>query len=90
MAARDREQTSVPIGDRVGLRIEEAAAMIGISKRAFQDHLLARCPKISVGRAIIIPRKPFDAFILSLTEEESEAITQTAEELLEDLEDETR
>ena len=68
--------------DRVGLRIEEAAASLGLSKRAFEEHILPRCPKLYVGRAVVIPRKLFEQHIERLAKEEAQETRETAEQLL--------
>jgi excisionase family DNA binding protein len=48
--------------------VEEAAALMGLSVRAFRDHVLPRCPKIRVGRSVRIPREAFRHFVETLTE----------------------
>ena len=68
--------------DRVALRIEEAAACIGLSERAFREHLLPRCPKLYAGRAVVIPTRPFVAFIEALAADEEQETQETAASLL--------
>ena len=71
----------VPLSERLAYRIEEAAQLVGLSPRAFRDHLLPTCPKLYAGRAIVIPRRLFEAFLESLAQEE--AHLPTASELRE-------
>ncbi len=70
------------LADRVGLRIEEAAASLGLSKRAFEEHILPNCPKVYVGRAVVIPTKLFEQHIESLALKEAQETQETATELL--------
>jgi hypothetical protein len=70
------------LADRIGLRIEEAAAALGLSERAFRDHILPRCPKMYAGRSIVIPKRLFEQFIETLALEEQGQIQETAAELL--------
>lgn len=52
--------------ERAALRIEEAAALVGLSERAFRDHLLPFCPKFRVGRSVRIPVRRFLEFVENL------------------------
>ncbi len=70
------------LADRVGLRIEDAAAAIGLSERAFREHVLPRCPKFYAGRSVVIPKRAFEQFIEGLSQEEREQTAETARELL--------
>ncbi len=71
---------------RVGLRIEEAAAALGLSERTFRDHILPACPKFYVGRAVVIPVRAFERFVEELANEEQKQTQQTAAGLLANLE----
>ena len=70
------------LADRVGLRIEEAAAALGLSERAFRDHILPGCPKIYAGRSVVIPKKLFERHVERLAQEEEQETQETATELL--------
>ena len=78
------------LAERVGLRIEEAAASMGLSERAFRDHILPRCPKLYAGRAVLIPTRLFKEFIEGLAAEEQQTTQETASELLSRTEDTSR
>ena len=54
----------------MGISIEEAAALVGLSTRAFRDHLLASCPKFHAGTRLVIPLNPFRTYIDGLAHEE--------------------
>lgn len=58
---------AVPIGERLALRIEEAAELVGLSERSFRDHLLADpgCPRIYIGKSVRIPRRLFAEYLES-------------------------
>ena len=57
---RAASSTDSLLRDRLGLRIEEAAEAIGLSTRAFREHILPGCPKLFAGKAIIIPTRLFE------------------------------
>ena len=67
---------------RAALRIEEAAESVGLSERAFRDHLLPRCPKFHAGTAVRIPTQLFLEFIAGLALEEQQSSQESAAELL--------
>ena len=71
---------------RVGLRIEEAAAALGLSERTFREHILPNCPKLYAGRSVVIPLRAFENHIEGLALEELQQTQQTAAELLADTE----
>lgn len=79
---------SLCLGDRLALRIEEAAEAIGLSERAFREHLLPRCPKLYAGRSVVIPKVLFERFLEELATEEQASNEETAVELLASLEPE--
>ena len=66
---------------RIALRIDEAAATMGLSEGAFREHILPGCPKLYAGRAVLIPRDLLVRFIGELATKEG-AETETAAELL--------
>ncbi len=70
------------LADRVGLRIEEAANALGLSERAFRDHILPGCPKVYAGRSVVIPRRLFEQHIERLAKEEAQETQETAAQLL--------
>ena len=64
-AAAELQAQSLPLSERLGLRIEEAAQLVGLSTRAFRDHILAdpKCPRFFCGRSLRIPRRLFERYI---------------------------
>ncbi len=83
MSATDaKREQRLDLADRVALRIEEAASSIGLSERAFREHILPRCPKVYAGRAVVIPTRPFVAFIEAIAAEEGQETQETAASLL--------
>ena len=56
--------------DRVALRIEEAALLVGLSERSFRDHVLADpdCPRFYAGKSIRIPRRLFEQYVEKLAD----------------------
>ena len=70
------------LADRVALRIEEAAATLGLSEGAFRTHILPACPKVHVGRSVLIPKRLFEQHIEHLAKEETQETQETAEQLL--------
>ena len=59
------QATPLPLSERVALRIEEAAQLVGLSPRSFRDHLLAdpKCPRFFCGKSVRIPRRLFERYI---------------------------
>ena len=57
--------SSPPLRDRVALRIEEAAELIGLSVRCFRDHVLSDpdCPRFYAGTSVRIPCGGFKQYI---------------------------
>ena len=76
---------SPPLSDRIAVRIDEAAALLGLSENAFRDHLLPDCPKLYAGRAVLIPLRKLQAFIENLALGEVGETEATAAELLADI-----
>jgi hypothetical protein len=72
MAEPAAVRASVPLPERVALRVAEAAAFLGLSETAFRDHLLARCPKFFAGRTPLIPLDLLREFAADLAKEEAE------------------
>jgi hypothetical protein len=68
--------------DRIALRVPEAAAMVGLSEGAFREHLLPHCPKLYAGRALVIPRRPFEDWLERRALEAAEPVGESVEELL--------
>ena len=68
--------------ERLALDVEQAAALVGLSTRAFREYLLPRCPKFYVGRRILIPRRPFERFVDELARDESDRQEATASDLM--------
>ena len=59
------EKRELPLSERTALRIEEAAALVGLSERAFRDHILSdpACPRFFAGKSVRLPRRLFEAYI---------------------------
>ena len=68
--------------DRIALRPKEAAESIGLSERAFREHILPRCPKLYAGRSVLIPQRLFEEYLESLATAEQDDIEETAAALL--------
>ena len=83
-----RNRDSLPLSERIGLRIGEAALMLGVSEGAFRTHVLSdpRCPRVYVGTAVVLPRRRFERYVEALAGDELEETKATAEELLERIE----
>jgi excisionase family DNA binding protein len=54
--------TAAPEGPPV-LTIEEAAARLRLSKRAFRLHVQPNVPTVKVGRRILVPVDALDGFV---------------------------
>ena len=76
----------VDLEDRLALTLEEAAAAIGLSPRAFRDHLFARCPKFYAGASPRIPARLFAAFVEDLAKAEEASTQDSARALLDRIE----
>ena len=63
------EKLDLPLDERTALRIDEAAALVGLSERGFRDHILSdpACPRFYAGRSVRLPRRLFEAYIESLS-----------------------
>ena len=73
-ALRSQERFRVPIADRLALRIEEAAELVGLSERSFRDHVLAdpSCPRVYIGKSVRIPRRLFAEYLEKRAEGEAD------------------
>ncbi len=82
--AKDRpsKQERLLSVDRIALTIEEAAASVGLSQGAFEDHILPHCLKLHAGRRIVIPKRLLEKHVEKLAIEEAEQTEETAVELL--------
>ena len=80
--AREARQDHPWLADRLALRIEEAAASIGLSEGAFSAHILPRCPKLYAGRAVVIPKRLFERFLETCALEEGKVVGDSVEDLL--------
>ena len=76
--------------EKVALTVEEAAELIGVSERSFRDHLLIHCPKFYVGRNVRIPRRLFEKYVEELAQEEQERGKETAAQLLNRTQEQSR
>ena len=59
----------VPIGERLALSVEEAGALLGISRDLAYD-LVARgeLPSVRLGRRLVVPRRALEAALGRLAE----------------------
>jgi excisionase family DNA binding protein len=59
---------SPPSGQRLGLSVDEAASLLGVSRDLVYD-LIARgeLPSVRLGRRIVVPRRALEATLDSLT-----------------------
>ena len=73
---------------RFALRIEEAAASIGLSRGAFREHVLPDCPKIHAGRTVLIPAGPFKEYLAERAEKEGIDVGSSVEDLFDSLDSE--
>ena len=72
MAARRHEKVEpLDLTTRIALRIDEAAATMGLSEGAFREHILPACPKLYAGRAVVIPKRLFEHWVEQLALEEA-------------------
>ena len=81
-ARQARDHLHVPLSERIALTIEEAAALIGVSENTFRAYIYPHCPKLWVGRRVLIPRRRFEKFIEGLALDEEDGTAATAAELL--------
>ncbi len=77
-----KSANSPPLWSRTALRIDEAASMLGLSEGAFREHVLPGCPKFFAGKAVLIPREPFERYIGELGESEGLERRISADDLL--------
>ena len=66
---RTTSSNSVPLSERLALSIEEAGALLGISRDLAYD-LVARheLPSIRLGRRLVVPRRALEDLLQHLTE----------------------
>lgn len=68
-AERAGAPLAVPIGERLALSVEEAGALLGISRDLAYD-LVARgeLPSVRLGRRVVVPRKALEDALGRLAE----------------------
>jgi hypothetical protein len=76
------EPAESPLERRIAITLEEAAEAIGLSTRAFRDHLFARCPKFYAGASPRIPIRLFVEFVEELAVSERATTRDSAQQLL--------
>jgi excisionase family DNA binding protein len=66
---RSSGSNAVPLNERLALSIEEAGALLGISRDLAYD-LVARheLPSIRLGRRLVVPRRALEDLLSRLTE----------------------
>jgi excisionase family DNA binding protein len=58
-----------PLGDRLALSVEEAGALLGISRDLAYDLVARReLPSVRLGRRIVVPRKALEETLLRLVD----------------------
>jgi excisionase family DNA binding protein len=61
---------SVPVGEKFALSVEEAGALLGISRDLAYDLVARReLPSVRLGRRIVVPRRALEEALLRLIEE---------------------
>ena len=65
MSAKPKLAAAIPLPERIALRVEEAAALVGLSQRSFRDHFLSdpACPRFYAGRSVRLPRQLLEKYI---------------------------
>jgi excisionase family DNA binding protein len=62
---------AVPLNERLALSIEEAGALLGISRDLAYDLVARReLPSVRLGRRLVVPRRALEAALSRLTEAE--------------------
>ena len=58
----------IPPPERIALRVEEAAALVGLSERSFRDHFLSdpACPRFYAGKSVRLPLRLLEEYIEAL------------------------
>lgn len=60
---------SVPVGEKLALSVEEAGALLGISRDLAYDLVARReLPSVRLGRRIVVPRRALEETLLRLAE----------------------
>jgi excisionase family DNA binding protein len=61
---------TIPLGERLALSVEEAAALLGISRDLAYDLVAQReLPALRLGRRLVVPRRPLEEALLRLADE---------------------
>jgi excisionase family DNA binding protein len=62
---------AVPLNERLALSVEEAGALLGISRDLAYDLVARReFPSVRLGRRLVVPRRALEAALSRLTEAE--------------------
>jgi hypothetical protein len=78
------KETSFQLSDRLALKVDEAAAAIGVSVRHFRS-ILPAIPHLYLGNRLVIPVEPLKDWLREQTLTEKARADQVAEEVLRDL-----
>jgi excisionase family DNA binding protein len=65
------DSNAVPLTERLALSVEEAGALLGISRDLAYDLVARReLPSVRLGRRLVVPRRALEAALARLTEAE--------------------
>ncbi len=80
----DESTERLPLGDRLALKVDEAARVVGVSERHLRS-ILSSIPHLYLGNRLVIPVKPFEDWLREQAKTEKARADQIAEEVLRDL-----
>ncbi len=64
-----RRQEGLPVSERLALSVEEAGALLGISRDLAYDLVARReLPSVRLGRRLVVPRRALEDALARLTE----------------------
>jgi excisionase family DNA binding protein len=68
-AAAESQLNPLPTGEKLALSVEEAGALLGISRDLAYDLVARReLPSVRLGRRIVVPRRALEEALLRLAE----------------------
>ena len=68
-------------GDRLGLRVKEAAAALGVSERTLRQYL-PEIPHLRLGSAVVVPVDSFREWLREQAQTEPAKVDRAVEEVL--------